>query len=163
MRRSGFVLLIVILAVALSGCDVLSISSDSELYEVTRVIDGDTIDVRTANGTQRVRYLGINTPERDEVCYNDATSANAAWVERQRVRLERDVTDTDRYDRWLRYIYVGDTLVNEEMVRNGWAEVVRYPPDEKFFNTFRRYEIAAAEAGLGCHPTGIFDDNNFDR
>lgn len=163
MRRTVFVLLGGVLAVILGGCDALLMPSDGELYEVTRVIDGDTIEVRTANGTQRVRYLGINTPERDEVCYSDAARANAAWVEGQRVRLERDVTDTDRFDRWLRYIYVGDTLVNEEMVRNGWAEVVRYPPDEKFFNTFRRHEIAAAEAGLGCHPTGIFDDNNFDR
>ena len=134
-----------------------------ETATVSRVIDGDTIDV-LLNGQQvRVRYVGMNTPERDEVCYQDALNANRALVEGQTVTLVRDVSNTDRFDRLLRYIYVGNTFINAEMVRQGWAEVVSYPPDTAQFNNFRSLEIEARDANRGCHPTGIFTDGSYDR
>lgn len=134
-----------------------------EMAQVTRVIDGDTIDVRIDGATYRVRYVGVNTPERDEPCYRDATAANAALVEGQTVRLVRDVSDTDRFDRLLRYVYVGDVLVNAQLIARGYGEVVSYPPDTRFFEYFRDLEIEAAAAGRGCHPTGIFDDGTYTR
>ena len=138
-------------------------SCTGECGEVVNVVDGDTIDV-VINGTEyRVRYVGINTPERDEVCYSDATAANAALVQGQTVRLETDVSDTDRYGRLLRYIYVGDTFVNRQLVADGYAEAVLYNPDDREYTDFRRFEVNAARNGLGCHPTGIFDDNNAER
>jgi endonuclease YncB( thermonuclease family) len=134
-----------------------------ETATVSRVIDGDTIDV-LLNGQQvRIRYVGMNTPERDEVCYQDALNANRALVEGQTVTLVRDVSNTDRFDRLLRYIYVGNTFVNAEMVRQGWAEVVSYPPDTAQFNNFRNLEIEARDGNRGCHPTGIFTDGSYDR
>lgn len=136
----------------------------AETGTVTRVIDGDTIDVRLSSGeVVRVRYVGVNTPERDEVCYAEATAANAALVQNQQVRLERDRTDRDRFDRLLRYVYVGSIFVNAELVRLGWAEVVLYEPDRREFENFRALEQAAQRAGLGCHPTGIFDDGSYTR
>lgn len=140
-----------------------SVPIGGETGTVTRVIDGDTIDVSINGQTYRVRYVGVNTPERDEACYQDATNANRALVDGQIVRLVKDVSDTDRYDRLLRYIYVGNTFVNEELVRNGYAEVVSYPPDTAQFENFRNLEIAAANAGRGCHPTGIFNDGSYSR
>lgn len=158
------VLVILILFVP-TACNLIddSGSADSGTYRVTRVIDGDTIDVEMNGEVVRVRYVGVNTPERDEPCYQDATQANRDLVEGKFVRLERDTSDTDRYDRLLRYIYVDDVMVNEQLVQGGWAEVVRYPPDDAYFNRFRDLERQATSAGLGCHPTGIFADNNFDR
>lgn len=134
-----------------------------ETATVVNVIDGDTIDVMLNGQRQRVRYVGVNTPERDEPCYADATSANAALVDGQTVTLVMDTSDTDRFDRLLRYIYVGDTFVNAELVRQGYAEVVSYPPDTAFFDTFRDLEQEAARANRGCHPTGIFNDGSYTR
>lgn len=135
----------------------------ADLYTVVNVIDGDTIDVRKDGETYRVRYIGVNTPERDEVCYEMAKRANELLVDGQQVRLERDTSETDRYDRLLRFVYVGDTFVNETLVREGWAEAVLYLPDRAQFSNFSALEREAARAGRGCHPTGIFDDGNNER
>jgi endonuclease YncB( thermonuclease family) len=130
---------------------------------VIRVIDGDTIDVELGGQEYRVRYVGVNTPERDEDCYAEARAANERLVSGQTVRMEADVTDTDRYDRLLRYIYVGDTFVNAELIRQGMAEVVLYEPDDREFDFFRALEREAQQANRGCHPTGIFADSTFER
>jgi micrococcal nuclease len=134
-----------------------------ETGQVTNVIDGDTIDVMLNGEVVRVRYVGVNTPERDEVCYSDAVSANRRMVENQTVTLVRDTSETDRYGRLLRYIYVGGTFVNQVLVEQGYAEAVLYDPDDQYFNTFSQLEQAAARAGLGCHPTGIFADESTTR
>ncbi|MDX1992331.1 MAG: thermonuclease family protein [bacterium] len=130
---------------------------------VIRVIDGDTIDVELGGQEYRVRYVGVNTPERDEECYAEARAANERLVSGQTVRMEADVSDTDRYDRLLRYIYVGDTFVNAELIRQGVAEVVLYEPDDREFDFFRALEREAQQANRGCHPTGIFADRTFER
>lgn len=134
-----------------------------EVGRVTRVIDGDTIDVEINGVVQRVRYVGVNTPERDEVCYQQAADFNRQLVSGQTIGLVRDRTNTDRFDRLLRYVYVGETFVNLELVRAGFAEAVLYEPDDRHWQTFVDLERAAAAAGLGCHPTGIFNDGSFTR
>ena len=133
-----------------------------EIATVIWVIDGDTIEVEIDGVDYRVRYIGVNTPERDEVCYDNATAANEALVpEGSTVYLVQDVSDTDRYDRLLRYIYVetdNDYLfVNEELVDAGWAEAVTYEPDTSFADYFYSLEDDARINGRGCHPSGIFD------
>jgi endonuclease YncB( thermonuclease family) len=138
-------------------------NTDATLYEVVRIIDGDTIDVRQGEVTYRVRYIGINTPEDDETCYQEAANANRTLVEGQQVRLERDESNTDRFGRLLRYVYVGDLHVNEVLVREGWAEAVLYPPDDGFYTQFLALERAAANVNVGCHPTGIFNDGSYTR
>jgi endonuclease YncB( thermonuclease family) len=134
-----------------------------ESARVLSVTDGDTIRVLLDGESVPVRYLGVNTPERDEPCYAAATGANAALVAGQTVTLVRDRSDTDRFGRLLRYVYVGDVLVNRELVRGGYAEVVLYAPDRAHYDEFRALEAAAAAQGLGCHPSGIFDDGDWTR
>lgn len=81
-----------------------------ELATVVNIVDGDTIDVLMNDGTTyRVRYIGINTPESNETCGNDATAANDALVDGQVVAMQRDVSETDQFGRLLRYVYVGGT------------------------------------------------------
>lgn len=160
------ILLLVVLALLLVGCDVLlDIPADTPAdeiegtrAEVVSVIDGDTIDVRIDGDRFRVRYIGVNTPERDDPCYADATNANAELVEGQTVTLVKDVSETDRFDRLLRYIYVDGVFVNEVLVRDGWAERVVYPPDTAYADYFQQLENEARAADAGCHPTGVFDD-----
>jgi hypothetical protein len=69
------------------------------MVRVVRVIDGDTIEIAWHDDIIRVRYIGVNTPERNEDCFDDATAANANLVEGQIVRLFSDTSDTDQFDR----------------------------------------------------------------
>ncbi|MCE2488435.1 MAG: thermonuclease family protein [Anaerolineae bacterium] len=134
-----------------------------EEARVLRVIDGDTIEVALNRRNRRVRYIGINTPERDEPCSNAATAANRRLVGRQTVTLVRGAEETDRYGRLLRYIYVGDVFVNEALVRDGFAENFVWEPNTRFADRFRGLEAEAQAAGRGCHPSGVFDDGNTER
>lgn len=104
-------------------------------YQVARVIDGDTI--KLSNG-DRVRYIGINTPEtkhpRKGVEYfgPEASAFNKKLVGGKKVRLEFDVQRRDRYGRLLAYVYLLDgTFVNLELVRQGFAQVSTFPPNVK--------------------------------
>lgn len=130
---------------------------EGEVGQVEYVVDGDTIDVVIDGESYRVRYIGVNTPELNEPCYDDATNVNISLVGGETVRLVKDVSETDQYGRLLRYVYVGDLFVNAELVAGGWAEAVRYDPDTAYLDTFYELEDAARAAGLGCHPTGVFD------
>ena len=130
---------------------------------VTRVVDGDTIDVLLNGVNTRIRYLQMNTPERDHPCFNEASQANADLVAGKTVRLVPDTELVDPYDRLLRYVYVDDVLVNRVLVEQGWAEVVLYPPNNLHYDEFVQLEKEAAAAGRGCHPSGIFDDGSTTR
>ncbi len=135
----------------------------SETALVTRVIDGDTIDVQLKGRTERIRYVQINTPERDEPCFDESTQANANLVAGKTVRLEHSKRLTDPFGRLLHYVHVGDIMVERVLVEQGYAEVVLYPPNDQYYEEFKRLEAEAAAAGRGCHPTGIFDDGTFER
>jgi micrococcal nuclease len=107
----------------------LACKQPSETVTVVRVIDGDTIVIE---GGYHVRYIGIDSPETDEFYYSEATQMNTDLVGGQEVRLESDITDKDKYGRLLRYVFVGDTFINAEMVRQGCAWAMGYPPDIKY-------------------------------
>lgn len=113
---------------------------------VESVIDGDTL--RLENG-ERVRLIGINTPERGQPYYEEATAALRELAEGKTVRLERDVSEFDQYDRRLAYVYVGEVFVNEELVARGLAKAYPYEPDTSREDVFRRAELYAQDAGRG--------------
>ena len=127
-------------------------NSSEEGYLVTKVVDGDTIEIE---GGQKVRYIGIDTPEtvdpREAVgCYGkEASNKNKELVEGKKVRLEKDVSETDRYGRLLRYIYVGEIFVNEYLVKEGFAKASSYPPDVKYQDKFKASEALARDSKKG--------------
>jgi len=125
---------------------------------VVKIIDGDTIDVNIDGEVLRVRYIGINTPERDQECGSEATAANQALVDGHQVNLVKDVSETDKYGRLLRYVYMGEIFINAELVRNGWAEAVTYPPDTNYADMFRELQDRAREANVGCWPSGVWEE-----
>ncbi len=124
---------------------------------VTRVMDGDTIDVSLDGESFRVRYIGLNTPENDMPCYTEALDANAALVEGQTVTLVRDVSDTDAFGRLLRYVYVDGTFVNAALIGTGWAEAQESPPDTTHQELFNALDSDARTAGVSPHAIGVFD------
>ncbi|MFV2062169.1 MAG: thermonuclease family protein [Chloroflexota bacterium] len=142
---------------------------DGEVALVIDVTDGDTIKVERADGSvERVRYIGIDTPETvhpDEPVEPwgpEAAAANQRLVADQLVVLERDVSDRDRFDRLLRYVWVetpdGWLLVNDELVALGLAEVKAYEPDTRYHGYFLETERLARVAGVGMHgPPADYD------
>jgi endonuclease YncB( thermonuclease family) len=127
-----------------------AIPADAQPAQVVFVIDGDTIEVSTELGEYRVRYIGIDTPEREMPFYEQASQANRDLVGGRTVYLVKDVSETDRFGRLLRYIYLPDgTFVNAELIRAGYAQAVTFPPDVAFADTFRQLQQEARDAGRG--------------
>lgn len=118
---------------------------------VTRVIDGDTIEIA---GGERVRYIGIDAPEERgtngiECFAREASDANSTLVQGQYVRLEADTRDRDRYGRLLRYVWIDDQLINEVLVRRGFARRASYPPDDAKDAQLQEAEALAQLEGAG--------------
>ncbi len=113
---------------------------------VTRVIDGDTIVIE---GGQRIRLLNIDTRERGENCYNEAKERLEELILLKNITIERDKENKDRYDRLLRYVYIGDEMINIQLVREGLAIVYIIEPNEKYRDKFVEAERTARGEG-GC-------------
>ena len=142
------VILASLLLISAIGCAAPAQAPETQAT-VTRVIDGDTIEVDISGTSYRVRYIGVDTPEFGKPGSDEATEANRQLVEGENVRLEKDVSETDKYKRLLRYVYVGDTFVNAELVKYGLARAKAYEPDVKYQGYFEELEAKAREAGLG--------------
>lgn len=119
---------------------------------VTRVVDGDTIELE---GRQKVRYIGINAPEihdrRSAVqCFGqEAYLKNRELVEGKRVWLEKDVSETDRFGRLLRYVFINGVFVNDYLVRNGYAYAASFPPDVLYQAQFLEAQKEARSKNQG--------------
>jgi len=128
----------------------VSETTASETYEVTRIIDGDTIEV---NGGISVRLICIDTPERGEDYYNEASDYLENLILGKKVRLVKDISEVDRYDRLLRYIYFEEQFINEIMVREGYAKAYPYNPDTTFCPQIQDAEELAKSKALGIWGT----------
>jgi micrococcal nuclease len=134
----------------------VSVSAQTPLEgAVVRVVDGDTIHVRLAERVEKVRYIGVNSPEvhhptkGEEPGGREAAAVNHALVAGRRVRLELDVQTRDRYGRLLAYVWLGDTMVNAELVRRGYAQVMTVPPNVRHQALFIQLQREARAAGRG--------------
>jgi micrococcal nuclease len=151
--------------VADRATDRVTLAVVSALPKVTRVIDGDTIEVDIGGKLYKVRYIGIDTPEtvhpsKPVECFGkEASEKNRQLVEGKTVRLEKDVSETDSYGRLLRYVWVGDNFVNDYLVRQGYAYAYTYPPDVKYAEQFVQAQREARENNRGlwvaCQETTI--------
>ncbi len=125
---------------------------------VSRVIDGDTIEVQL-QGTTAIRLIGIDTPETVHPsepvgCFGPAASRfTQRTLEGQMVRVEYDVERTDHYGRTLAYVFVDGPLFNKTLVARGYAHVTTYPPNVKYVKRFLAAQQSArvADRGLWGH------------
>jgi micrococcal nuclease len=137
----------------LTGEDLMP-TVDTESTEITtqdyqrveRIIDGDTFVI---SGDERVRMLGIDTPERGKLYYKEAAAYLATLIDGKMVQLEKDRSERDRYGRLLRHVYVDGVWINEKMIADGYARFVTYPPDVMHVATFQEREREAREAKRG--------------
>ncbi len=124
---------------------------------VMRVVDGDTIVVRDSAGgrTERVRYIGVDTPEtvKEDTpvqCFGrEASEFNHRLVEGKTVRLVPDQEPRDRYGRSLAYVYVGGTFVNAELIRGGFARTIEIEPNTGKADYFADLERVAIRTNKG--------------
>jgi micrococcal nuclease len=143
MSRRIVIVLLLVLAAAGGGAGSSGLFQDGDRAtaadqgRVVKVVDGDTIHVLVSGRREKVRYIGVDTPEtkhptKGVQCYGRAAAAfNGRLVGGQRVRLVRDLEERDRYGRLLAYVYrARDGLfVNAELARLGYALPLTIPPD----------------------------------
>lgn len=138
-------------------------SPDLQQAQVINVVDGDTIDVLIDGQEYRIRYILVDTPETKhptkpiEPFGPEASEANRRLVEGKPVQLEKDVSETDQFGRLLRYVYVDNVMVNEELLRLGLAQVSTYPPDVKYADRFLAVQQQAQAQSLGIWGQPIIE------
>jgi micrococcal nuclease len=123
--------------------------------QVVRIVDGDTIHVRLGDRIEKVRYIGVNTPEvhhprkGEEPGGREALAVNRRLAMGKAVRLELDVQSRDRHGRLLAYVWAGETMINAELVRLGYAQVMTVPPNVRYQDLFLRLQRDARQARRG--------------
>jgi len=122
-------------------------SGYGKYHNVTRVIDGDTIVIEDG---QSVRLICIDTPEKGEDYFSDAKNYLNEMILGKEILIENDVSERDKYNRLLGYLYLEDgTFINEKIVRAGWARAYLYYPDTKLCPIVEQAEAKAQEEKIG--------------
>jgi len=160
-KRNLIVTIVVFLAGILVGGRLL-ISQNSQplgYHNVSNVIDGDTVRI---SEEQRVRLIGIDSPEKGECYYHTSTQALKELIENKIVKLEKDITDKDDYGRLLRYIVLlskegDDILVNDYLVRKGFAKTFAVSPDTKY-----RDLLSSAQQEAYKNKLGMWGECNYE-
>lgn len=162
-RLSRYLILPIILTVCCYAVwyftPALSQTQNQSAY-VNRVIDGDTIEVQIDSSTYKVRYIGIDTPEtvktNTPIQYygKEASNKNKELVSNKTVYLDKDISETDKYGRLLRYVYLDsskslDSMVGYILVKQGYAKVATCPPDVRYSIDFVEAEEYARQNNLG--------------
>jgi micrococcal nuclease len=116
-------------------------------FIVTKVIDGDTIEIDTQ---ERIRLSGINSPETGECYYQEAKDRLTELILNKNIYLERDYTNKDKYKRLLRYIHLNNQEINSLLTKEGFVKVYdKYASDTKKYIQLKETEKTAIEKSLG--------------
>jgi len=161
---AGIAVLVLVAAVALRNEPAALVSGDGAgaerlpavvSAEVTRVVDGDTIEVETGGRSEDVRYIGIDTPETVKPgtpvqCFGPAAhELNERLVDGRRVRLRFDAERRDVYGRLLAYVHQGGRFINAILVGRGYARTLTIAPNDTHAGLFHRLARRAGEQGRG--------------
>lgn len=133
----------------------------SALSLVTRIIDGDTFEIETK---QKVRLIGIDTPELNKLknldpeCFGtQAAQKLSGLILNKKVRMEKDISETDRFGRLLRYVYLDSIFINQQLVESGFAFAKNYPPDSRYKETLVKAQEKARENNSGLWSECIME------
>lgn len=136
---------------------------DNDLSVVTRVVDGDTIVATTFGVPEKVRLIGVDTPEtvdprKPVQCFGkEASDFTKSLLANKSVRLERDPTqnDRDKYGRLLRYVFLDGTNISEKIISEGYGHEYTYRIPYKYQTEFKNAERLAREAKKGLWADGV--------
>ncbi len=122
--------------------------ADLQQAEVVQVVDGDTIEVRIDGRAERVRYYGVDTPERSQRCFDEASERNEALVG-DAVMLLPDARQRDRFDRLLRYVFDEDgSSIEARLIAEGLG--VAWREDGAYRDELITLEDEVRAADVGC-------------
>lgn len=133
-------------------------------YEVVSITDGDTFEINY-NGTKtKVRLIGVDTPEsvhpdskKNNEYGKQASNYTKSLLEGKTVKLEFDVSPTDKYGRLLAYVYLENgEMLNEKLLKEGYAQVATYPPNVKYVENFKSIQKEARENKVGFWAKDVF-------
>lgn len=127
-------------------CLCLAPAVSGSTHRVLRVVDGDTAVFEDG---EVVRILSIDTPERGDTLYREATEYLKKWVEGRNVGLELGQRRRDSYHRLLGHLWVGDTLVSERMLETGMARLYPFPDDTTYFRRLLAAQKKARSTRVG--------------
>lgn len=154
--------------------DQASSTCTFESAKVTKVIDGDTIEIDRGKGVEKLRFILVDSPEtkhpQKQVEYYGAEAYRFTqkWLEGRTIYLEKDVSETDKYGRLLRYVWlvkpgtdnpteeeIASFMFNSYLLRDGYAVVAKFPPDIKYVEIFKTFEAYARSNNLGLYGVPI--------
>jgi micrococcal nuclease len=160
-RSSHFLtLFLFVFALLLSSCSNESLNASPNSATVKRVVDGDTIEIAIGGKTERVRLIGVDTPEtkhptKGVECYGPEASAYTEQLlpTGTALRVERDIEARDKYGRLLLYVYIADSnvFVNLDLVMNGYARPMVFEP-----NTAHKADFAQAATQAELRNVGLW-------
>jgi micrococcal nuclease len=130
------------------GLAPVAVTPDT-LYAVASITDGDTFRAIVGGVSEPVRLIGMDTPEVGQCLADQATAYLSSRISGQSVRMIVDVSDRDGFGRLLRYVMIGNVFVNGELVRQGYATAIRYPPDTFMATYLEALQGEAQAAGRG--------------
>jgi micrococcal nuclease len=167
MRIRKWLLLFVLMGSMLAGCSSATVTTSSgrEKVKVERVVDGDTFEVEIGGKKEKLRLIGVDTPETKKpntpVMYygKEASDYTKKRLEKKTVELEWDVDKYDQYKRLLAYVWIGDELFNRTLVQEGYARIATFPPNVKYVDLFKKdqEEARKKEKGLWKDYAKAFD------
>lgn len=148
MKRNyaGYKIVLYLFFVMVSAFLVFYFHPFSRQSEIKAVIDGDTIEL--SNG-ERVRYIGIDTPERNQAFYKEATAGNQELLKKGKLKLEYDKDKKDNWGRTLAYVWTDSVMVNAELIKQGLASVYMISPNFKHKEEMVAYQKQARMKKLG--------------
>ncbi|ULL19946.1 hypothetical protein DVH26_25050 [Paenibacillus sp. H1-7] len=157
MWATAAIIPVLIIAIFVTGCGNKPTSSKQGKEPVTieRVVDGDTVEITMAGKKEKIRLIGIDTPETKKpnkpvMFYgNEAYEYTKKRLEKKAVELEWDVEQRDQYGRLLAYVWVGKELFNRTLVQEGYARIYTFPPNVKYVSEFKKDQEAARKKGIG--------------
>ena len=129
---------------------------ESTLVKVTKIVDGDTFVI---NSGETVRLIGIDSPEKGDCFSGESTNALSSLILGKDINLAKDVSEVDRYQRLLRYVWVDELFVNEMLIKDGFATAKDYPPDSKYKDLFKQQETEAINNNLGLWTCTVEANN----
>lgn len=136
-------------------------------YKVLRVVDGDTIIVDFGGKSEKVRMIGIDTPEsvhpdesRNTPEGKIASDFTKSQLEGKNVQLEFDVEERDKYGRMLAYVWIDGVMYNKTLLSEGYAKLATFPPNVKYVDDFKALEKQARELKKGFWGDGPSASNS---
>lgn len=133
-----------------------NLDSNIGLYDVVRVVDGDTIVINYNGKNEKVRFIGIDTPESVHLDESKNTKEGVkiseytkSQLEGKKVGIELDVQERDKYGRILAYVYLDGVMYNKTLLELGYAKIATYPPNVKYVEEFKELQKQARENKVG--------------